>query len=76
MTFGPVYLFPTEYSLSIVGCVLIATYCVGFLEYISDEMGNHANAHIGPPTKNVGTSKIILQLNLFQKDFLLNISIL
>jgi len=60
MMFGLECLSPTLYLSSIVGCVLIAMYCVGFLEYIGDGMGNHANAHIGPPTKNVGTAKIIL----------------
>lgn len=60
MIFGPEYLFPTVYSFSIVGCVLIATYCVGFLVYIGDGIGNHANAHTGPPTKNVGTAKATL----------------
>lgn len=57
MTFGLEYFFPTVYLLSIVGCVLIATYCVGFLVYIGDGIGNHAKAHIGPPTKNIGRSK-------------------
>lgn len=61
MIFDPEYLFPTAYLLSIVGCVLIAIYCVGFLQYIGNGMGNHANAHIGPPTKNVGTAKITLE---------------
>lgn len=60
MMFGPEYLFPTVYSFSIVGCVLIATYCVGFFVYIGDGIGNHANAHTGPPTKNVGTAKTAL----------------
>lgn len=74
MIFGPECLLPTVYSLSIVGCVLIAMYCLGFLEYIGDGMGSHANAHTGPPTKNVGTAKITID---FQRDFfLLNISIL
>lgn len=57
MIFGPEYSFPMVYLLSIVGCVLIAIYCVGFLLYIDDGIGNHAKAHIGPPTKNVGTPK-------------------
>lgn len=60
MMFGPEYLFPTVYFFSIEGCVLIATYCVGFLVYIGDGIGNHANAHTGPPTKNVGTAKTAL----------------
>lgn len=59
MIFGSEYFCPTIYLLSIVECVLIATYCVGFLIYIGDGIGNHANAHIGPPTKNMGTSKVI-----------------
>ncbi|EZA52993.1 hypothetical protein X777_07170 [Ooceraea biroi] len=54
-----------------VGCVLTATYCIGFFVYIGDGMGDHANAHTGPPTKNVGTAATILSMTArYNKDMI------
>lgn len=35
--------------------------------YIGDGIGNHAKAHIGPPTKNVGTSDAMYKFDLLIK---------